>query len=238
MPEEIGVILENLKSVNTKKFGDLTIYTGEWISSSNKKIFVSTAWSGWGKVSAARASTRLMSTEANKVPMKLALFTGVAGGIDKKLNQWDIVISDSIMQHDMDASPLFEKHVIPPLNKKKIYPNKILLNNLFYSIDKKINDGTLKKFGALYKGLIATGDMFINDQEKIKKLSNEIDGLLAVEMEGGAFAQVATQEKVEWLVLRVISDGANEIAVDDFKEFIVKYKLKSFELIKCFLEAI
>ena len=43
--------------------------------------------------------------------------------------------------------------------------------------------------------------MFINDPEKIKKeLSNEIDGLLAVEMEGGAFAQVATQEKVEWLV--------------------------------------
>ena len=208
------------------------------ITNSEKKIFVSTAWSGWGKVSAARASTRLLSTEANKVPVELALFTGVAGGVDRKLHQWDIVISDSIMQHDMDARPLFEKHVIPALNKKKLYPNEILLNNLFYSLEKKLNDGKLENFGSIFKGLIATGDMFINDQEKIEKLSNEINGLLAVEMEGAAFAQVATQEKVDWLVMRVISDGANEGAVDDFKEFIIKYKLKSFELIKCFLEAI
>ena len=81
--KKLVLSLKILNQLIQKKFGDLTIYTGEWISSSNKKIFVSTAWSGWGKVSAARASTRLMSTEANKVPMKLALFTGVAGGIDE-----------------------------------------------------------------------------------------------------------------------------------------------------------
>ena len=49
-------------------------------------------------------------------------------------------------------------------------------------------------------------------------MSSEIKGLLA-EMEGGAFAQVAQQENVDWLVLRVISDSANEEANLEFKEF-------------------
>ena len=93
-------------------------------------------------------------------------------------------------------------------------------------------------FGNSYKGLIATGDMFITDEEKIKDLSKQLIGLLAVEMEGASFAQVAFQEKIEWIVMRVISDGANKDAACDFNEFLNNYKLKSFELIKYFLESL
>ena len=52
-------------------------------------------------------------------------------------------------------------------------------------------------------------------------------------MEGAAFAQVALQEKVDWIVLRIISDTADENASKDFNKFISEYKLKSFDLIKC-----
>ena len=75
--------------------------------------------------------------------------------------------------------------------------------------------------------------MFISNKEKINELSQEILGLCAVEMEGAAFAQVAFQERVNWLVLRIISDGANENASNDFNKFLKQYKLKSFDLIKC-----
>ena len=51
-------------------------------------------------------------------------------------------------------------------------------------------------------------------------------------MEGASFAQVAFQEKINWLVLRIISDGANENASDDFNKFLSEYKLISFDLIK------
>lgn len=57
-------------------------------------------------------------------------------------------------------------------------------------------------------------------------------------MEGAAFAQVAFQEKVKWLVLRIISDGANESASSDFDNFLTEYKSYSFELIRCLLNVL
>ena len=80
--------------------------------------------------------------------------------------------------------------------------------------------------------------VFITSKKKIDQLSEEIIGLTAIEMEGAAFAQVAFQEKVDWLVMRVISDEANENASTDFSKFIYEYKSKSFDIIKLFLKAL
>ena len=123
MPEEVGIILDNMKSVNSNKFGDLELFTGNLILNNEKEILITIAWSGWGKVSAARATTRLLASNFNSLPVEIAIFTGVAGAIDKKLKQWDVVLSDSVIQHDMDARPLFDKYVIPAINNKKIFPN-------------------------------------------------------------------------------------------------------------------
>ena len=57
-------------------------------------------------------------------------------------------------------------------------------------------------------------------------------------MEGAAFTQVACQEKVDWLVIRIISDEANENAPIDFNKFLNEYKLISYDLIKCLIKAI
>ena len=129
------------------------------------------------------------------MPINLALFTGVAGAIDRKLKQWDIVISDSVMQHDMDVRPIFEKYVIPAINNQKIFTNKLIINSVFNSLNKKLREEKLKKFSTLIKGLIATGDKFISEKQKIKELSKEIVGLLAVEIGGAAFAQVVPFKK-------------------------------------------
>ena len=236
MPEEVGVILDNLKNIEKSSYGDLEIFSGEWVNK-EKKVFVTTAWSGWGKVSAARATARLLSKKIKNIPVEKMLFTGVAGAVDKRLKQWDIVLSKSVIQHDMDASPIFEKYVVPALKKKYIYPSEKMLNDLFNKLKKELPKDDYINFGNLYKGIIATGDMFISDRNKLKNLSIEIPNLFAVEMEGAAFAQVAQQEKVEWLVMRVISDNANEESVDDFNSFLEIYKFKSFNLIKCFLQS-
>ena len=117
MPEEVGIILDNLKFRSSSKFGDLELYSGKFILENSKEILITTAWSGWGKVSAARAITRILAAN-NKIDF--IIFTGVAGAANKSLSQWDIVIASEVIQHDMDARPIFEKFVLPPLKKAKL----------------------------------------------------------------------------------------------------------------------
>ena len=87
MPEEVSLALNNINLLSENKFGDLTIYTGEWVSKAypNEKLFISIAWSGWGKVSASRAATRIISLDIPNIPVVTTIiFTGVAGGLDSK----------------------------------------------------------------------------------------------------------------------------------------------------------
>ena len=57
-------------------------------------------------------------------------------------------------------------------------------------------------------------------------------------MEGAAIAQIATQEKIPWAIVRVISDSANEEASEDFSTFIKQYENHSWEIINCLLNQI
>ncbi len=57
-------------------------------------------------------------------PVDFLLFTGVARTVDKKLKQWDIILSHALIQHDMDGRPFFDKYCIPALNTDKIFADK------------------------------------------------------------------------------------------------------------------
>ena len=124
MPQELGFFLDNLEIVESKNFGDLELFCGFWKNRSNKKILLTVAWSGWGKVSAARATTRLISNVFQNSKVDFVIFTGVAGAVDRKLRQWDVVLSEAVIQHDMDARPLFNKFVVPSIKEEKIIPNE------------------------------------------------------------------------------------------------------------------
>ena len=242
MPEEVGSTLENIKNIETKSYGDLKIYSGDWcFSNSYSKSFnihLSIAWSGWGKVSAARAATRLISHEFNKVNVDAIFFTGVAGAINSKLKQWDIIIPYELIQHDMDARPLFKKYEIPALNTLRIKSNKSINEWTLSTLKNSIKDGSLKNFGNIYEGLIATGDKFISNKKDIENISKEMEDLSAVEMEGASVAQVARQEEIPFQIIRVISDEANENSAEDFSKFITKYNNHSAKLISALIENI
>ena len=232
VPEELGQILENLNEITESKYGDLTIFSGLWNRSNEKKIYITATWSGWGKVSAARATTRIINSTANNRKVDFLIFTGVAGAANKLVKQWDIVLADSIVQHDMDARPLFKKFEIPSLKKIKMHPPY----NLLEKISEILSQQNSYKLGSLKKGLVATGDMFISDLDILNEVNKELPGLLAVEMEGGAFAQVASQENVDWIVIRVISDGADNEAAQDFETFLKEYTKYSWGLIESILK--
>ena len=237
MPEEIGSTIDNLENVTLTEYGDLKIYYGKLKKkvTNYESIYITLAWSGWGKVSDARAITRILAG-TNKID--LIIFTGVAGAANKSLKQWDIVIANEVIQHDMDARPIFEKFVLPPLNKAKLKSDDFFMNWIFNSLKKSLINGKLTRFGNIKKGLIATGDSFISDEGVINRLKDELPDLEAIEMEGGSVAQVAEQEGVPWIILRVISDSADSDSEIDFDRFLKDYVLSSWKLIECFLQDI
>ena len=237
MPEEIGSTIENLDNITFTEYGDLKIYYGKLKRKfvNYESVNITLAWSGWGKVSASRAITRILAG-TNKID--LIIFTGVAGAANKSLKQWDIVIANEVIQHDMDARPIFEKFVLPPLNKAKLKSDEFFMNWIFTSLKKSFANGKLTKFGHIKKGLIATGDSFISDEDVINRLKDELPDLEAIEMEGGAVAQVAEQEGVPWIIVRVISDSADSDSGIDFDKFLKDYVSNSWKLIDCLLEDI
>ena len=190
------------------------------------------AWSGWGKVCAARAATRLLAASPG---LDLLLFTGVAGAAEGSLQKWDEVPADAVMQHDMNASPLFPRFTLPPLNRDRLQPDPAWLDWANRSLAAAQAAGELEGFGAVRPGLIATGDQFIGDAAVLQELKAALPDLKAVEMEGGAVAQVAEQEGVPWLVLRVISDGADEAAAQSFTDFVKVYEQRAWSLIEALL---
>ena len=240
MPEEIGMTISNLRNVSIKKSGDLQIFSGEFKKNLNPniKLILSVAWSGWGKVSAARAASKLASLENEGKNIDLIIFTGVAGSADISLKQWDLVISNALIQHDMDASPLYEKFIIPGLKKDKIIPSEKLVSWVSNAFINHKNNNNNWVFGKIIKGLIATGDKFVANMSILNELKKSIPNLKAVEMEGAAVAQVAEQEKIPWIVIRVISDSADANATSNFEEFIEKYQNYSCDLIDILLSSI
>ena len=122
--------------------------------------------------------------------------------------------------------------------KAKLESNSFFKNWIYNSLKKNIENGNLKSFGSIKKGLIATGDSFISDENVINRLKVELPNLEAIEMEGGAVAQVAEQEGVPWVILRVISDSADSNSKIDFNQFLKDYVLVSWTLLESLLQDI
>jgi adenosylhomocysteine nucleosidase len=181
-----------------------------------------------GKVAAAVTTTTLVE----KFGVTHILFTGVAGAGDKTVNVGDIVVAESLVQHDMDASPLFPRFEVPLIGLTHFRADHQLSTRLleaahaFLDADfaEAIDPGEKTVFNLtqprIHRGLIASGDQFVNDREHINGLNAALPGLVAVEMEGAAVAQVCYELNLPCAVIRTISDNANENAATDFLRFV------------------
>ncbi len=177
-----------------------------------------------GKVAAAATSAILIT----KFGVDCILFTGVAGAISASLNIGDVVLGTQLYQHDMDATPLFEKREIPYLNVQFFQANSMLIESAsraaksFFTssffTQPMLRDFSIEK-PQIYHGIIASGDQFVSQAEKIKALDREVPGTLAVEMEGASVAQVCFEHEIPFMIVRTISDKADHLASIDFPKF-------------------
>lgn len=176
-----------------------------------------------GKVAAAAtASIVIQEFQASRV-----IFTGLAGGLHPDVAVGDVVVASALMQHDMDARPLFPQHEIPLLGRERFDADPVLSARLldsagqFASGHAGLPAGQGARRPKVHCGLIATGDVFVNDNDYAHRLRQRLPEALCLEMEGGAMAQVCYEFGVPFAVLRVISDQADHAAKTDFTDFLV-----------------
>ncbi|GAA0121353.1 MAG: 5'-methylthioadenosine/adenosylhomocysteine nucleosidase [Clostridium argentinense] len=164
--------------------------------------------SGIGKVNAAVCTQILVDDYKANVVINV----GIAGGIGEEIYPGDIVIASDLIQHDMDTSAFGDRlGQIPRMDVFEFKCDDWLIG---YAKDACAGLKEHKSF----VGRIVSGDQFIADVEKIRWLKNEFNAL-ACEMEGASIAHVAYLNKIPFIIIRSISDNANNGAHMDYEKF-------------------
>lgn len=185
------------------------------------------ALSGIGKVAATTTAVLLM----HEFDVRELVFTGVAGGLRRGVKIGDVVVARQLLQHDMDASPLFPRFEIPLTGRSRFETDAGLADALAAAAqrcldgaDALIGTQHLGEFGIdaalVHQGLVVSGDRFVASQAQGNELRALLPDALAVEMEGAAVAQACADFRRPFAVLRTISDRADDSAHVDFTRFI------------------
>lgn len=237
----MGAMLEEIDSIHCHMSNVETVvdkFGGEYFCGTIGDHDIVLALSGVGKVNAAITATTLIAC----FQIEQLIFTGVAGASDPTLNIGDVVVSDRLYQHDMDARPLFPRHEIPYTGITFFKADTTLIqkahhvtNALLSSLDQTIPSVELEEFNIAQAkcvvGTIATGDQFIGDPAITAAITKEKPETVAVEMEGAAVAQVCAKSGIPFVVIRTISDQANHESVVNFPRFIANIARRYSEYI-------
>jgi adenosylhomocysteine nucleosidase len=197
-----------------------------------------------GKVAAATTAAALI----HEFELEAIVFTGGAGGLGTGLQVGDIVVADTLMQHDMDASPLFPRHEIPLLERDRFNTCPVLTQRLAQAATHFVESivpelrarhrwTLVQHQPQVHRGLIVSGDQFIAGDAARTSLRAAAPLALAVEMEGGAIAQVCYEYDVPFAVMRTISDSADDGATVSFPVFLEEVaSVYSYGVIRGFLD--
>lgn len=215
MPEELAAVVGAMHADEVVEYGGRRYHRGHYGGEPVVCVI-----SRIGKVAAATTATILLERFA---PRALVM-TGLAGGIDEKLAIGDIVVADRLIHHDLDARPLFPRHEIPLLGISELPADRVLSEKLAAAAARFSPPPEVVSLGIsaprVWRGLVASGDQFFGSAEASNALRAMLPGVLAVEMEGAAVAQVCYEHGVPFAIARVISDTANHAAALDFSRFL------------------
>jgi adenosylhomocysteine nucleosidase len=183
---------------------------------------------GIGKVNAA-ACTQIISDNFNVTKV---ISTGVAGGIGEGLQIGDVVISSDLIQHDVDVTAFGYK--VGQIAQLDTY--EFAADNELVEIAKKACEN-VKFDHKVVVGRIISGDQFISDAEKVKYFKEFFEAQ-AVEMESASIAHVCYLNKVPFLAIRAISDGAGDEAFLTYDEFVKVAAVNSCKIVSNILSEI
>jgi adenosylhomocysteine nucleosidase len=207
LPQEQRTLLERLRAggeVRSSTIGAQPVHEG---SLEGQPVLL--ALSGVGKVASASTVAALIERHAPRA----LVFTGVAGGLGEGVRIGDVVVADALLQHDLDASPLFARYEVPFTGRSRFATDPAMSAMLE---DASSMPGSAR----VHRGLVVSGDRFVATAAESAALRRDLPDALAVEMEGAAVAQVCAAFGCPCAVLRVVSDRADDDATVDFMRFV------------------
>ncbi len=199
-----GLMQSEGSDVTVQKIAGMEFYQGRLFGHE-----LTLVTSGIGKVNAAVAAEILIAV----FNVRGIINTGIAGSLDNRIDIGDIVLSTDALEHDMDVTGLgYEKGVCPD-QEVSIYPADEELRGIALEACRRVCSEV-----KVFEGRVVSGDQFISD----KKVKDDIVasfGGMCTEMEGAAIAHTAWLSKVPYLVIRSISDKADDSAEMDYPSF-------------------
>ena len=201
--EEMKAILNLMSDIKEEKIYNLTFYIGKVHSKD-----VALVECGVGKVNSARVTQILI----DKYNPDVMLNVGVAGGLNPELNVGDMVVSESLIQYDFDATSL-----------GKYEKGEVCDTGRYFKADERlinIAKGVLEEENINFiVGKIATADIFVSEVDFQEYIRSEFD-CECTEMEGAAMAQVCFLCNIPFVVIRGISDTPNGNNTIDFRTYL------------------
>ena len=219
MAQEVALLKEQLGEMTTWKKSGATFYSGKM--NGHEMIVVQ---SGIGKVLSSITTSLLIQ----QYDVDLVINTGSAGGIGQGLAVGDIVIADKLAYHDVDATVFGYQYGQVPGGMPLYYEADPVFAKVMTQAAEETNQ-------VVKSGLIVTGDSFIADPIRLKEILQNFPEALACEMEGAGIAQTAYQFEVPCLVVRAMSDTADQDATVSFDEFIELAGKRSAEMVLRFI---
>ena len=211
MRKELDLLLPLLSGSEESRMGGFEFHCGKM-----GKHDVMVMQCGIGKVNAAMGSLMLV----NNFAPNFVINSGVAGGADLSVNVMDVVAGARVAYHDVWCGPESELGQVQGLP-------------LYFDGASRLLD-LLPERDGIHKGLICSGDQFIDKKEDVERIKGNFPDALAVDMESGAIAQVCHLNKVPFLALRVISDspGASYDNTRQYLDFWTDAPQETFMLVK------
>lgn len=165
--------------------------------------------SGIGKVNAGICTQIL----ADEFQVEAVINTGIAGSLKAEINIGDIVLSTDTMQHDVDAREFgYPLGQIPRMETLTFLADE-KLRKLAKEVCEEVNPDI-----QVFEGRVTSGDQFVADKETKEKIIENTQAY-CTEMEGAAIGQAAYLNKIPYLVIRAISDKADDSAHVDYPTF-------------------
>ena len=206
MEQEIALLRARMEEVQTLSFGSFTACAGRY---AGKRMVL--AW------------------VVHQFNPDCVINTGSAGGLGKGLKVGDVVIGDKAAHHDVDVTAFgYEWGQVPRLPA-------------VFDADERLvgaaeQAASVFEGASVRRGLIASGDQFVHSSGRVAEIRSRFPDIQAVEMEAAAIAQTCTQLGVPFVVIRAVSDSADEKADVSFDEFLKTAAVHSAEMVLKMME--